>query len=95
LGEIQGTIKQVASLSQRQTTSKLRLASMDDTFRITYLPTMHVFELWEEAGVSGENPCQCTENMQNSTERPQLRYEPGNVLLICDNANHYTNVQPI
>lgn len=32
---------------------------------------MHVFGLWEEMRVPGENPHRHTENMQTYTERPQ------------------------
>lgn len=37
----------------------------------TSYANMHVFGLWEEMGVPGENPHRHTENIQTYTERPQ------------------------
>ncbi|MEQ2250824.1 hypothetical protein ILYODFUR_004808, partial [Ilyodon furcidens] len=54
--------------------------------------TWHVFGLWEEAGVPGENPRMHRENMQKD---PRLGIEPRTFLLQGNSAINCATVQPV
>uniref|UniRef100_A0A3Q1CDT6 Myosin IXb n=1 Tax=Amphiprion ocellaris TaxID=80972 RepID=A0A3Q1CDT6_AMPOC len=56
----------------------------------------HIFGLWEEAGVPGENPHMHRENMQTPCRKIPGKpgREPGTFLLQGESANHYATVQP-
>uniref|UniRef100_A0A3Q3KDK6 ZP domain-containing protein n=1 Tax=Monopterus albus TaxID=43700 RepID=A0A3Q3KDK6_MONAL len=65
----------IAGLTQRRTTTHMHKHSYGQ-FRDTNQPKLHVFGLWEEAGVPGENPS-TGRTCKLHTERSQVGPEPG------------------